>query len=151
MIQSIPYGEFLRAKRNCSSKEGYDKEKDIMMRRFRDRGYSSKCINLAAERAASRTREELLVERNKQQSEGEKVRFITQYNADSRNISFILRKHWSILKTDAILGEIVGPQPQVTFKKGKSLKDRLSRNEVTSLAPVLSACSGFFMWCVQGM
>ncbi|XP_078542339.1 monocarboxylate transporter 13-like [Lissotriton helveticus] len=51
LIQSIPLGELLRAKRNCSTNESYNDEKDVMITRFKSRGYNQECITTACKKA----------------------------------------------------------------------------------------------------
>lgn len=46
-IKSVPYGQFLRLKRICSTSASFGKEATDMTRRFIDRGYPNKLLNRA--------------------------------------------------------------------------------------------------------
>lgn len=60
---SIPYGELLRAKRNCDTIEGFEAEQKTMLRRFRARSYPEKVLEVAKEKVAGVNRATLLVKR----------------------------------------------------------------------------------------
>ena len=100
-----------------------------MTQRFRER--SMKNIKEAKFKAEKVKREGLLrgqarqvVEPRSEQS----TRIITQYSKESEKIRGILRKYWSIVDTDEKVSKAAGPHPLMTFKRNRSLKDRLSRN-----------------------
>lgn len=44
LMNSIPYGELLRARRICNNETDYKKEKQIILSRFKDRGYKNKTL-----------------------------------------------------------------------------------------------------------
>lgn len=50
LIYSIPYGELLCARHNCSTEKNYQTEKAIMSQRFKERGYSRKTISDACKK-----------------------------------------------------------------------------------------------------
>ncbi|XP_078504586.1 uncharacterized protein LOC144763140 [Lissotriton helveticus] len=65
LIRSIPYGEFLRARRNCSTESDFNTECECMTRRFLERGYDSNVIKQTQVKAANFKQSELLWRREK--------------------------------------------------------------------------------------
>ena len=75
---------------------------------------------------------ELLNPSVKASGDNSQIRFITQYNRQSSNISKILHRHWPTLRSDNIISKTIGTHPQITYSKAVSLKDKLSRNCISS-------------------
>lgn len=44
MIASVPYGQYLRLKRNCSENAHFEQNAKALQTRLKQRGYSSKCL-----------------------------------------------------------------------------------------------------------
>ncbi|XP_077106162.1 uncharacterized protein LOC143764461 [Ranitomeya variabilis] len=55
-----PPGQFLRIKRICTSTEDFELRASEMMNRFRERGYSRRCLKKAYNRARNTGRHQLL-------------------------------------------------------------------------------------------
>ena len=127
---SIPYGELVRAKRNCSEELTFEEEKTEMVGRFRARGYKDKTIKAAVDKAGTKSRSSLIFEKHtkksKQSVEGEEaVRFITSYSLDAWKIRKILIKHWQILKADRVIGGLLPHSVTTTYRRSRSLSDDL--------------------------
>lgn len=95
----IPTGQYLRARRNCSSEEEFKKECDNLYQRFRERGYPKKTLRKAFLRAKATPRN-VLLENKPPPPPDNIIRCIGTYDARAQEIQMILRKHWSILKAD---------------------------------------------------
>ncbi|XP_056416174.1 immunoglobulin superfamily member 3 [Hyla sarda] len=129
--RSIPVGQFLRAKRNCSTQDTFEAESVELSRRFRARGYPLAHVKKAHRRANNSDRRQLLTS-NRVATE-HKIRCIGTYDAYSTRIYNILRRYWPILYSDPDLREVVGVRPQVTFRRGSNIKDILVRSHLPSL------------------
>lgn len=62
---NIPYGQFLRIKRNSTTIEDFSSHKRRLQKQFIARGYPEGIVNVAARRAESKPRTELFVEQRK--------------------------------------------------------------------------------------
>ncbi|XP_078502568.1 uncharacterized protein LOC144758683 [Lissotriton helveticus] len=131
LIKSIPFGEFLRARRNCSTEEDFVVESVCMGKRFIDRGYQPSIIEAARKKASEISHQSLLVSSEvlKPGNTKEVVRFISTYHSKSWQVLNIFKCHWNVLKTEPTLNEVLPENPKVTYRKAHSLKDRLSKNE----------------------
>ena len=60
VFKSLPYGEFLRARRNCSQLESFDRFSSIIKEAFINRGYDPTELDLAITKARDLDRKDLL-------------------------------------------------------------------------------------------
>ena len=125
LLDSIPYGELLRAKRNCTKQEDYEKVESQMLERMKKRGYPINVLSRAKDKVKGDTQRSLLMGQKKVREDSTKIRLITTYSRDVVKVNNILRRNWHILKTDPVIGSEVGTRPQVTYKKNTALRDLL--------------------------
>lgn len=59
LIRSIPFGQYLRVRWNCSDESTFKREADNLRTRLLARGYSNKCLKKAFKKATSQTRQQL--------------------------------------------------------------------------------------------
>lgn len=131
LIKSIPYGECLRAVRNCSTKQDLDIELEVLKGRFLARGYPKMWVMSAIWKARQKPREEILFSRRVPYDNSRKenqCRMITSYSNQQGKIRNILQKHWHVIYNDPILGKMVQRRPLLTFRKVRSLKQSLVSN-----------------------
>ncbi|CAJ0968887.1 unnamed protein product [Ranitomeya imitator] len=118
--EGIPKGQYLRARRNCSSNEEYKTQADELKTRFLARGYLEGILRKAFNEVKDINRNSLLVPAPTKE-ERPVCRYITTYNNGAQKVRTILQKYWSILNMDEDIGEMVGDSPRITFKKGRPL------------------------------
>ena len=99
-----------------------------MEQRFRDKGYSRECIEDAKIKTRSSGRDTLLVSNLKPSEVTNPIRFITTYNYQSAAVRKILATHWNSLGCDPSLEDVIGKNPNVIYRRGRNLKDRLCSN-----------------------
>lgn len=125
-ISSIPYGELIRARRNCSEVHEFNACRDDMKKRFENRGYSQTVIQQAAHKVNHMQREETLRNRVKTPGQMQPIRMITEFNDLQKVIKRSFNKHWRILQADKSIQEHIPKFPAITFRKGMNLHRRLS-------------------------
>ena len=128
LIESIPYGEFVRARRICSSDTTFEDECKTMEARLKARGYSNRCIQNAKVKALSKSRTNLLAPNLSTLESNKPIRFITTYNRHSGALRNILKKHWNVLGCETTLNDALSRAPTITYKRSRNLKDRLCAN-----------------------
>ncbi|XP_073416866.1 uncharacterized protein [Dendrobates tinctorius] len=69
MINGIPIGQFLRAKRICLDDQAFEKQSEDLVRRFIERGYSKRSIKRGYSRASKINRDQLLYGQSKNKKE----------------------------------------------------------------------------------
>ncbi|XP_077117028.1 protocadherin gamma-B1-like [Ranitomeya variabilis] len=129
--RGIPKGQYLRIRRNCSDDAIFESQAQELRRNFRDRGYPSKILSRAYHEARSRDRPSLLNPTARTQN-NEVVRFITTFDNGANHVRDIVAKHWSILKMDSDISDYLDHTPAITYKKSRSLNDRLVHSHFSS-------------------
>ncbi|KAM4033170.1 uncharacterized protein ACNLHF_020169 isoform 1-T3 [Anomaloglossus baeobatrachus] len=129
VINSIPTGQFLRARRVCSSDSSFENQSFDLRRRFRARHYSSQSIQKGYERAKRTPRAELLKVKDK--TTDDTLRLITPYHAQWREMSAIITKYWPILMPDHDLAPILTLKPAITPRRSRTLRDLIVRSHYT--------------------
>ncbi|CAJ0950195.1 unnamed protein product [Ranitomeya imitator] len=124
---SIPYGQFLRAKRICSQETAYQKQAEDISNRFLDQGYSSRIVRRCKGRASQIDRTSLLKTKKESQTSNQ-VRFIATYSNKSKMVREILSKYWPIIKYDTTLTNCLTNQPSITYRRNKNLRDLLTHS-----------------------
>ncbi|XP_078506952.1 uncharacterized protein LOC144767356 [Lissotriton helveticus] len=125
-IYGIPYGEFMRARRNCSEEQEFETCIKDMQSRFSKRGYKPQIISKADKKIKKISRESTLTPKVPKIETQQPVRLITDYNELSPVLRKSFHKHWGILSADRTLTTVIGSHPQITFCRGRNLKNRLS-------------------------
>ncbi|XP_053571499.1 uncharacterized protein LOC128661246 [Bombina bombina] len=126
--RGIPYGQFLRLRRNCSSLSKFDIHAQQMKERFLQRGYSNKCLKKSLWKARKMSRDDLLYgERIK--TKGNQIRFISMYNDQWNNIRLAMKRNWHILTLDEKVRQAIGDIPQMAARKAQSLRDKLVKSQ----------------------
>lgn len=127
----MPYGQYLRAKRNCSDESDFEREAKCLRSRFLNRGYSKKCLKKAYLRAKNQNRASLLHNTScKKANPG--VRLITTYSNQHQQTRDILKKYWYLLMGDEKVAKHLNPYPEITFRRCRSLRDSLVHSHYES-------------------
>lgn len=120
--------EFQRIKCICDSEDVFDKNAQDMIQTFKKRGYKHKTLDKAYSRVKEISREQLLVQKQRQQQVPNQVYFVTQYSSQANKIKQIIKKNWDIIKSDTILRDALPEVPTITFKRAPTLKDSLVKS-----------------------
>ncbi|XP_053575241.1 LOW QUALITY PROTEIN: histone-lysine N-methyltransferase, H3 lysine-36 specific [Bombina bombina] len=121
-MRSLPTGEFLRLRRNCSEAQTFELRALDLEERLLKRGYSKRSIKKAKQRARLTPRQNLLHKRQKK-TNSQIPRLILTHNTQTPQIINIIKKHWNILMTDPLLKTTLGPSPSFGFRRTKNIKD----------------------------
>ncbi|XP_073404135.1 uncharacterized protein [Dendrobates tinctorius] len=106
-LVNVPKSQLIRAHRNCSRIQDFDKEAVFLTNKFVRKGYDIKALGEIKETVRKMPREDLLIQqkKNTECSIMEDIPIITQYNANSKILRKIVNRHWNILKNDKVIGE----------------------------------------------
>ena len=122
---AIPYGLAVRVKRVCSDKKEYNKEKRKIYKRMVTRGHRGKDVARQLKKADKKERSQLLQYKSKDNSHEERVHLVLTYTRALPNISKILNKRMEILRKSKKLSNIFKAPPQVSYRRGRNIKDIL--------------------------
>lgn len=98
---SIPYGQYLRLCRNCSTDALFNEEATKLQIRLMERGYSRSCLRKAYNQTSAKTHFELLFKQKpKKNSDLDTTRVVMRYSKQHEEMQKIVQKHWTILTDD---------------------------------------------------
>ncbi|XP_073508111.1 uncharacterized protein [Phyllobates terribilis] len=130
-VKAIPVGQFLRIKRICSTKEGFERQAEDLRVRFSERGYSKRTIKHGYNRAKGVSRDALLRPTQVGAGRGGTIRFISTYNSEWQTMRSVLEKHWPVLQTEPSFSGVLSKNPQMTSRRSKNLRDILVKSHYT--------------------
>ncbi|XP_078518179.1 uncharacterized protein LOC144782740 [Lissotriton helveticus] len=117
---NLPFGQFLRVQRNCSTKESFRKHAMDLENQLLEREYPKKIVRMSKKRASNNNREALL-EPAHPKEQNERLTCVNTFSTRSNAIQRIIKRHWKILNT----GPDTLEQPLFAFKRGTSIRDQL--------------------------
>ena len=92
---NLPYGQFLRLRRNCNNVCQYREESTHLQSKLKNKGYPKKMIKTSMKRALNANREALLDTTVRTTSEA--LTCVTTFTPISNTLQKIIRKRWHIL------------------------------------------------------
>uniref|UniRef100_A0A8C5W8X4 Reverse transcriptase domain-containing protein n=1 Tax=Leptobrachium leishanense TaxID=445787 RepID=A0A8C5W8X4_9ANUR len=119
----IPYGQYLRLKRICSSEIEYEKQAKTLRKNFKEKGYPNRVLKQAYQKAKYHSRETLLQDLSKTNSN--QIRCIGNYDTGNNLVKDIMDRYWPLLTLDPHLKELIGPHATITNRRCRNLKDML--------------------------
>ncbi|XP_077113029.1 uncharacterized protein LOC143768221 [Ranitomeya variabilis] len=127
---SIPYGQFLRCRRICSTEASFKTQSLELAQRFSQRGYSDRTIRQGWFKASNKSRCDLLKRKSRNFSNTQPmVRFISDYNEKWQPMRKALAKFWPIITSDPTLAKSIPAAPMITYRRSRNLKDLLVHSQ----------------------
>lgn len=112
LIKSIPYGEFLRLCRICSTEQEFHSCVEEAKLRFSERDYDGHTLQQALVKASRITLDSMLFNQGKVIGNLKpETSLITTYSWQQRQIMSIINNRWPIVLTDMILGDRLPTKP----------------------------------------
>ena len=133
---SIPFSQFMRLRRICSSDTKFDTQAKQMAKHFKHRGYPKKIIREAQTKARSIDRKDALIYKPKQQQN--RVPFIVTHNPLNPPLRTWHNTHFDLLKANQRLKKAIPDLPILGERKCKSLRHLLMPSQlprVNSVGP----------------
>ncbi|XP_054853294.1 uncharacterized protein LOC129341953 [Eublepharis macularius] len=134
--ENIPYGQFLRLKRNSTRQEDYIRGRDNMMAAFRNRGYPERVKHRAKCRTDQTPRYQLL-EQKWVEKRG-RLFWSLDYTPLAKSLENIVRRHGHLVM------EIAGCEspPGVSYRQTRNLKEVIIHSDMTRRMEVASKPKG---------
>ncbi|XP_078513690.1 uncharacterized protein LOC144772893 [Lissotriton helveticus] len=129
--QHLPYSQLLRVKRIVSDPEESKAQTQIILNKFKKRGYPNEVLNAALERAQSKDRKTLLSMPKTEKTN--KTTCVSKYSTVSPQFKKIIQKHWRILQIEPDFNNIFIDEPIFAFSRAKNLGEIIKN--VTSMKP----------------
>jgi len=123
-------GEAVRLLRTNSSKTTFEECLPECLANFKRsleaRGYPKKYIERSLSEVISDSRQSAL-KPQKQKTAERLLPFVTTYHPAVKKLNKIVMENWSFIENQPLLETIFKKPPIISYKRGKSLKDRLVR------------------------
>uniref|UniRef100_A0A803KCG6 Reverse transcriptase domain-containing protein n=1 Tax=Xenopus tropicalis TaxID=8364 RepID=A0A803KCG6_XENTR len=129
--RSVPTGEFLRLRRNCTSFETFRLRSEQLKTRLKDRGYSNKILKQAYHRALTTNRDNLLKTKPVKTHDDQQLRFITTYGPQTYKVQQVIQELWPVIHQDADLRSILPETISFCYRRCQNLGDHLTRSHFT--------------------
>ena len=126
---SIPYSQFLRIRKICTSLEDFDRHAINFACHFRRRGYPEPLLERAMIQARRKKRSELLSPKTKQTTMDQPV-LVTTFHPNDNTLRDIVQKNWGILGKSTATAFLHKQKPMMSYKRPQNLKDMLTRADV---------------------
>lgn len=123
--KSIPYSQFLRAKRICSQNEDFESVSKDMIGFFDQRGYPSGITQSALQRVRQVDRSHILQPSDKTKSN--RTPLVLTYHPKNIPIRNIIFKHYKALQSEPTTKEIFNEPPVTAFRKDRNISNHLVR------------------------
>ena len=105
---------------------------------LKKRGYNNASINHCYNKASGIDRKDLI--QYKEKNANNRVPFVITYHPAFSNLSSIVREHWTTIQKHPELCKIFKETPVLAFRKPKSLKDILVRDDISPRSAYNSQC-----------
>ena len=125
---SLPYSQLCRVKRICTRENDFDRNAEMMLNKFRTRGYKENTLTTAKSKIDKKNRDEFLKTSPKKSNNS--IVFTTKYTKSAEKYKGIVLKHWHILTSDKKISHLYKEPPKVVFKRGRNLGDILTASDL---------------------
>ena len=133
--ESIPHSQFLRMKRNCTTKEDSRSNITKLTKEFKSRGYPTTTLEVSQSAVANITQNCLLNHTPKPRKSSGKLIYVTTYHPNGPNIRKILIDNTKVLSRHPHTAHIKDDSFLMAFKRPPNLRDtlvhsRFSQNDI---------------------
>ena len=133
--ESIPYSQFLRMKRNCTTKEDSRNNITKLTKEFKSRGYPTTTLEVSQSAVANITQNCLLNHTPKPRKSSGKLIYVTTYHPNGPNIRKIFIDNTKVLSRHPHTAHIKDDSFLMAFKRPPNLRDtlvhsRFSQNDI---------------------
>ena len=130
--KSLPYSQFLRIRRICSSVENFEKHSDTLSNHFERRGYPLKLIQDARDKARQKERHTLLSnDCNKRGDTDDSLYIIQTYQPDWGGLRDVVSKNWDFLTRSNDTKFLHEKKLIYAYRRNQNLKDLLVNAKIT--------------------
>lgn len=93
--------------------------------KFVERGYSGTQLDRTIEEVGTNSQELCLQSTVRDRNSIHEWGFITNFNAQHKEIETIIQQHWEILRMDKVLGKVIPVRPSFIYRRGPTFGDQV--------------------------
>ena len=134
-ISKIPYGQFLRCKKICSSNEDAEQSMNEIEAKFHQRGYPSK--NTTTQQKTNPGHQQTIPTRGQTQNQPPAHPLHNHLQRLTPPIRNILTKNWHILQTNKDLADTFKETPILAYRRNKKLRDLIGQTHLSRNRKIL--------------
>lgn len=143
LLDSIPYSQFVRLRRNCTLDSDFHQAANDLYERLRRRGYSCSLLRRSFNRVIKRNRHDL-IHSTKSSKINNSVRIITQFSKQHGQMRGIFQKYWPLLMADNTIKKFLKSYPEITYRRAPSMRDMLVHSHHEIRGPLDYSNAGTF-------
>ena len=128
--QSIPFSQFLRIRRICSTLEFYDNHVVEFANHFLKRGYPLELIEEAAVKARRLDRATLLAPKTNFEPQSEDNILVTTYHPNDNSLPELVHGNWDLLGKSLATEFLHQKRPKLAYRRPQNLRDLLVQADV---------------------
>lgn len=121
MVRNLPIGEYVRAKRSCSTTGNFFREVAVIDRRLKQRGYKNGLLNRTKGIVTNKTRHEYLYNKKgcESSTRDRPSTFVTTFSTKFNKVTNIINRYLLILYQDPALDTILRGGIQCVARKSQ--------------------------------
>lgn len=101
-------GQLMCIHRNCAKIEDYAEQSELLINRFKEKGYRDTLLVLVQTHVLNKSGQDLLTDKSKKSNlNRNNMAFLTEFSRDYRSLEKIVRKHWPILLSGKTLVDLL--------------------------------------------
>ena len=136
--KGIPYSQFLRLRRICSSTDDFVKESKMLAFYFHKAEYPITMIQSASEKACLRDRKSLLAPtpimgNTQEESPSSELFLITTFHPFFNGVNNIVTENWKLLDRSSSTRPLMESKITRGFRRAKNLRDHLVRAKISPI------------------
>lgn len=135
IARNIPYGEMIRARRNCSNLEDFAEESGNIQERLRARGYPTWLLEQTHSKVLKMDREVLLQHKQGRDRQNKPVVFSTGYSIEYPQVCNIVKKYMPLLENDSSTEQVFKDGYKCVSRRASTLRNKLSPSLFCDSAP----------------
>ena len=128
---SIPYSQFMRARRICSNDQEFKKRIIEQRYHFENCGYNKKGLDKIIRDVIDKSQEDAL-KKNDKEKRDITTSLITTFNPKVPPLKETIKKHWHITQSKEIGRKALTTEPAIVYRRAKNLKDHLVKSKFRS-------------------
>ena len=121
-------GELLRARRICSTEDGFKEAAESMIGYFGERGFERRDMEKTYREVLNIKRDEVL--EYKAKPENDRVPFVVTFHPRLRKLGNVLHKYFYLLQSNERLKRSFPQPPMVAFRRLRNLRDMLMHSKL---------------------
>ncbi|XP_069464765.1 uncharacterized protein [Ambystoma mexicanum] len=128
--ENLPYGQFLRLRRNCTDLHDFYHDAELLSNRLIERGYPRKLVSRSLKRARFTCRDSLLTPKTRVESQ-DQITCVITHGQHAFQVKQIIHKYWPIAR----LCLPDQQSPRFAFKRARNIREHLVHSLYTKRPP----------------